>query len=441
MEARGIEHQPGTAVTDGTGTAAKASPDAMDAQLPRGALSGLRVLDISRVLAGPWCSQTLGDLGAEVIKVERPGEGDDTRKWGPPFVARADGRPTRQAAYFLCANRNKQSLAIDFTRPEGQALLRQLAGRCDILVENFKVGGLKKYGLDYDTLSALNPRLVYCSITGFGQRGPYAERPGYDFLIQGMGGLMSVTGRPDDEPGGGPIKVGVAQTDILTGLYATVAILAAVEARHRSGRGQHIDIGLLDVQVAGLANQCMNYFYGGRAPGRMGNAHPNAVPYQDFPTADGHAILAIGNDGQFARFCEAAGHPEWATDAKFVDNAARVANRHALIGLIRDAMVRRGTAEWIELLGRHGVPCGPINTLEDVFADPQVQARGMRIEMPDPVAGSLSLVASPIRLSDTPVEYRRPPPQLGEQSREVLKRMLGLDDVDVDRLQHDGTVG
>lgn len=406
-----------------------------------GALQHVRVLDLSRVLAGPWAAQTLGDLGAEVIKVERPGVGDDTRQWGPPFLTDPQGQPTGESAYYLCANRNKKSVTIDFTQAAGQVLVRELAQQCDVVVENFKLGGLAQYGLDYAALSALNPRLVYCSITGFGQTGPYAHRAGYDFLIQGMGGLMSITGKPDGEPGGGPVKVGVALTDILTGLYASTAILAALQAREHTGRGQHIDLALLDVQVACLANQGMNYLYSGKVPERMGNSHPNTVPYQDFPTSDGHMILAIGNDGQFGRFCAAAGKPEWASDARFISNAMRLANRTELIALMRTLTVQRSTRDWIALLEQHAVPCGPINTVADVFADEQVQARGMQIEMQHPKAGGIPLVASPIRLSDTPVQYRNSPPQLGQHTQAVLRDQLGLSTEAIDELSKQGVLG
>ena len=411
------------------------------AALQPGALQHVKVLDLSRVLAGPWAAQTLGDLGAEVIKVERPGSGDDTRAWGPPYVTDPAGQPTGESAYYMCTNRNKQSVTIDFTRPEGQELVRRLAQQCDVLVENFKTGGLAQYGLDYASLSALNPRLVYCSITGFGQSGPYAHRAGYDFLIQGMGGLMSVTGRPDGEDGGGPMKVGVALTDILTGLYASTAILAALQAREHTGRGQHIDLALLDVGVACLANQGMNYLYGGKVPQRMGNAHPNTVPYQDFPTADGHMILAVGNDGQFARLCHAAGQPGWAQDARFATNAARVAHRDELVALIRGVTVGKPTRDWIALLEQHGVPCGPINTVREVFDDPQVKARGMQIAMQHPQAGSVPLVASPLRLSDTPVSYRHTPPQLGQHTDAVLARHLGLAPEALQTYRDNGVLG
>lgn len=405
-----------------------------------GALSHIRVLDLSRVLAGPWSGQILADLGADVIKVERPGSGDDTRAWGPPFLKDESGRDTSEAAYFLSANRNKQSVTIDFTQPEGQALVRKLAAESDILIENFKVGGLAAYGLDYESLKAINPRLIYCSITGFGQFGPYAKRAGYDFMIQGLGGLMSLTGRSDQEEGAGPVKVGVALTDILTGLYSSVAILAALTARETTGRGQHIDMALLDVQVACLANQAMNYLTTGVPPRRLGNAHPNIVPYQDFPTADGDFILTVGNDGQFRKFCEVAGHPEWADDPRFASNKARVASRAELIPLIRQATVFKTTAEWVAALEAVGVPCGPINDLAAVFEDPQVLARGLKVELPHALAGAVAQVASPLRLSDTPVEYRMAPPRLGEHTASVLERVLGLSAEAIERLRQEGVV-
>ena len=390
----------------------------------RAPLDGVRVLDLSRVLAGPWAGQMLGDLGADVVKVERPGSGDDTRAWGPPFLRDAEGRDTQDAAYFLCANRNKRSVAIDLATPEGQALVRRLAAKADVVLENFKVGGLAAYGLDAAVLRALNPRLVVCSITGFGQTGPYAPRAGYDFLIQGMGGLMSVTGRAEGEAGAGPQKVGVALTDLMTGLHAAIAVQAALLERERSGLGQHIDLALLDVQVAALANQAASYLTAGVLPRRLGNAHPTIVPYQDFPTADGDMILAIGNDGQFTRFCEAAGHPEWSADARFATNPQRVLHRSTLIPLLRQATVMRPTAEWIALLESLAVPCGPINRIDAVFDDPQVQARSLRIEMPHAQAGHVALVANPIRLSDTPVSYRHAPPILGAHTEEVLAEWL-----------------
>ena len=410
-----------------------------------GALSHLRVLDLSRVLAGPWAGQILADLGAEVIKIERPGVGDDTRAWGPPFLQDAAGENTSEAAYYLSANRNKQSVTVDFTQPEGQRLVRELAAKSDILLENFKVGGLAAYGLDYASLKAINPRLIYCSITGFGQNGPYAKRAGYDFMIQGLGGLMSLTGKPDDEAGGGPVKVGVALTDILTGLYSTVAVLAALAHRdlgdkEQGGSGQHIDMALLDVQVACLANQAMNYLTTGVPPKRLGNAHPNIVPYQDFPTADGDFILTVGNDGQFRKFCEVAGHAEWADDPRFANNKQRVANRAVLIPLIRQATVFKTTAEWVAALEQAGVPCGPINDLAQVFADPQVLARGLRVEVPHALGGTLPQVASPIRLSETPVEYRNAPPLLGEHTDAVLQRLLGLELAQIEGLRQAGVV-
>ncbi|WP_296260409.1 MULTISPECIES: CaiB/BaiF CoA transferase family protein [unclassified Pseudomonas] len=405
-----------------------------------GALSHLRVLDLSRVLAGPWAGQILADLGADVIKIERPGNGDDTRAWGPPFLRDPRGENTSEAAYYLSANRNKQSVTIDFTRAEGQKLVRELAAKSDIVIENFKVGGLKAYGLDYESLHAENPRLIYCSITGFGQTGPYARRAGYDFMIQALGGLMSLTGRPEGEDGAGPVKVGVALTDILTGLYSTSAILAALAHRDQGGDGQHIDMALLDVQVACLANQAMNYLTTGTPPRRLGNAHPNIVPYQDFPTADGDFILTVGNDSQFRKFAEVAGQPQWADDPRFATNKQRVAYRVELIPLIRQATVFKTTAEWVSALERAGVPCGPINDVAQVFADPQVQARGLRLDLPHALGGTVPQVASPIRLSETPVEYRRAPPLLGEHTLEVLSGVLGLSEQAVMTLRETGVI-
>lgn len=405
-----------------------------------GALSHLRVLDLSRVLAGPWAGQILADLGADVIKIERPGNGDDTRAWGPPFLKDPRGENTSEAAYYLSANRNKQSVTIDFTQPEGQRLVRELAAKSDIVIENFKVGGLKAYGLDYDSLQLENPRLIYCSITGFGQTGPYAKRAGYDFMIQGLGGLMSLTGRPEGEDGAGPVKVGVALTDILTGLYSTSAILAALAHRDQGGAGQHIDMALLDVQVACLANQAMNYLTTGVSPKRLGNAHPNIVPYQDFPTADGDFILTVGNDSQFRKFAEVAGNPQWASDSRFATNKQRVAHRAELIPLIRQATVFKTTAEWVVALEEAGVPCGPIYDVAQVFADPHVQFRGLQVGMPHALGGTVPQVASPIRLSVTPVEYRRAPPLLGEHTLEVLTGVLGLSDADVMKLREAGVL-
>ena len=405
-----------------------------------GALSHIRVLDLSRVLAGPWAGQIFGDLGAEVIKVERPGSGDDTRHWGPPYIKDAEGNDSREAAYFQSANRNKQSLTLDFTQPEGQRLVRELVAQCDVLLENFKVGGLAAYGLDYESLKAINPRLIYCSITGFGQSGPYAKRAGYDFMIQGLGGLMSLTGRPEGEEGAGPMKVGVALTDILTGLYATVGVLAALNQREQSGVGQYIDVALLDVQVACLANQAMNYLATGVSPKRLGNAHPNIVPYQDFPSADGNFILAVGNDGQFRKFCEVAGIASLADDPRFVTNRARVAHRAELIPLLRQATVFKTTAQWIELLEKAGVPCGPINDLQQVFADPQVQARGLRLDLPNALGSSTPQVASPLRLSATPVAYRSAPPLLGQHTEALLQRLLGMSETQVAELREAGVI-
>ena len=401
-----------------------------------GALQGIRVLDLSRVLAGPWAGQTLADLGARVIKVERPGAGDDTRHWGPPYLKDLEGRDTDQAAYFLAANRGKQSVTIDFTRSEGQQLVRQLAGASDILLENFKVGGLARYGLDYPSLQAINPGLIYCSITGFGQDGPYRDRPGYDFMIQGMGGLMSLTGDPD----GQPQKVGVALADVMTGLYATIGVLAALNHRQRTGEGQYIDLALLDVQVATLANQAMNYLVSGRAPGRLGNAHPNIVPYQAFATRDGHIIIAVGNDRQFARLCQRLQHPEWATDPRFVRNADRVTYREELITALAEVIATADSGHWLTELEKAGIPCGPINGLEQVFADPQVRQRGMEVELPHPRAGQVPLVGSPLNLSVTPVTYHRPPPSLGQDTAAVLGDVLGLEEGELARLRAAGVI-
>lgn len=388
-----------------------------------GALHGVKVLDLSRVLAGPWATQMLGDLGADVVKVERPGVGDDTRAWGPPWLEAGENGERGTSAYFTCANRNKRSVAIDLSSSDGQALVRRLAMRADVLVENFKVGGLAPYGLDHASLSRDHPGLIYCSITGFGQSGPYAQRPGYDFLVQGMGGLMSVTGQADGEPGGGPMKVGVALVDVMTGLYASNAILAALQHRHRTGEGQHIDVALLDVQVAALANQAANHLVSAKVPQRMGNAHPNIVPYQDFPTADGHMILTVGNEGQFQRLCAVAGHPQWASDPRFQTNAARVRHREELVALLRAETVKRRTGQWIEALEAAGVPCGPINDIAQVFSDPQVVARGLRVQMQGP-DGEVSVVANPLRLSASPVSYERAPPGLGAHNPDVIRDWL-----------------
>ncbi len=408
-----------------------------------GPLSHIKILDLSRVLAGPWASQLLGDLGADVIKIERPQVGDETRHWGPPYLADGNGAPTADAAYFLCANRNKRSLTVDITKREGQAIVRQLAAQSDVVLENFKVGGLAAYGLDYAGLKKINPKLVYCSITGFGQDGPYADRAGYDFLIQGMGGMMSVTGRADGEAGAGPQKVGVALVDVLSGMYATVAVLSALAHRdlggYRARDGQHIDLALLDVQVACLANQAMNYLVTGKVPGRLGNGHPNIVPYQDFPTADGDMLLAIGNDGQFARFCEIAERREWITDARFSTNGARVKHRAVLIPLLRQTTVMKTTAEWIVLLESAAVACGPINDLAAVFTDAQVIHSGLRFDMPHDSGSQAPQVANPINLSATPVNYRTAPPKLGQHTDAVLAE-LGYDAQTIVRLRSAGVV-
>jgi crotonobetainyl-CoA:carnitine CoA-transferase CaiB-like acyl-CoA transferase len=388
---------------------------------PRGALEGVRVLDLSRVLAGPWCTQTLADLGADVIKVERPGAGDDTRSWGPPFLPDRDGRDTAEAAYYLGTNRNKRSVTIDIAAPEGQALVRELAAGCDVFIENFKVGDMARYGLDAASLCALYPRLVYCSITGFGQTGPYRDRAGYDYAVQGIGGLMSVTGERDDLPGGGPQKVGVAVADLFTGLYAAVAILAALRHRDATGEGQVIDMALLDTQVAMLANLGANYLVTGQAPRRAGNAHQNIVPYQVFEVADGHLILAVGNDGQFGKFCAVAGMDHLCADARFSTNAGRVRHREQLVPLLADVMRTRAKADWLAALEAAKVPCGAINSLDEVFADPQVRHRGMTVPVPHPDSDSLRLVASPIKLSRTPATVRRAPPLLGQHTDEVLR--------------------
>ncbi len=405
-----------------------------------GPLAHLRVLDLSRVLAGPWASQLLADLGAEVIKVERPGAGDDTRGWGPPWLRDREGRDTPESAYFASANRGKRSVTVDLARPEGRELVRRLAARSDALLENHKVGGLARHGLGYEDLAAVNPGLVYCSITGFGQTGPYRHRAGYDFLIQGMGGLMSVTGEPDGAPGGGPMKVGVAITDLLTGMYAAVAVLAALAERDRTGRGRHVDLALLDVQVATLANQAQAYLATGRAPGRLGNAHPSIVPYQRFATRDGHLVLAVGNDGQFARFCEVAGAPQLARDPRFATNAGRVTHRAALVPELERRFAERTSREWIEALEAAGVPCGPIHDLAQVFEDPQMRHRGMRLEVAHPVAGRVPLVASPIRLSGPPLDPPSAPPTLGQHTREVLGEVLGLDEAELDGLSARGVI-
>ncbi|HYR35453.1 MAG TPA: CaiB/BaiF CoA-transferase family protein [Burkholderiales bacterium] len=404
-----------------------------------GPLSHIRVLDLSRVLAAPWATQNMADLGAEVIKVERPGSGDDSRAFGPPWIKDRDGRDTQDSAYFTSANRGKKSITLNIASPEGSAIARELAAKCDVLIENYKYGDLSRYGLGYEDLRKVNPRLVYCSVTGFGQTGPYRERPGYDFMIQGMGGMMSVTGEPDDAPGGGPQRAGVPIADIITGMYASIAICAALVHRERSGRGQHLDLALLDSQIALLAYQNTNYFATGRPPKRIGNLHPNIVPYQPFGAADGEVILACGNDNLYRKFCEAAGCPELAGDPRFATNGKRVENRAELTRLLGDVFRKRTKREWLELLEAAGVPNGPINDVAQVFEEPQVKARGVRIELEHPVAGKLPMVASPMRFSETPLEYRRAPPLLGEHTEEVL-RGLGKSDAEIARLRSAGVI-
>ena len=404
------------------------------------ALGHLRVLELSRVLAGPWAAQVLGDLGAEVVKVERPGSGDDTRHWGPPFLCAASGEEA-EAAYFTACNRNKRSLAVDFSHPEGADLIRRLVPEFDVVIENFKVGALAKYELDYASLSALHPGLVYCSITGFGQDGPYASRPGYDFLIQAMGGLMSITGQPDGVPGGGPVKVGVAVTDLFTGMYAAVSILAAISHRERTGQGQHIDCSLLDTQVAMLANQAANWLVGGEEPTRMGNNHPNVVPYRGYAVRDGHVIVAVGNDKQFARLCEVLEEEALATDPRFRSNADRVRNREELDAALGALLAGWPRAALIERLESVGVPCGPINALADVFADEQVRARGLEVAMTRDDGTPIRTLAFPARLSRSPASYRRAPPGLGADTDEILSSFLGIGDAELDALRRGRVIG
>jgi crotonobetainyl-CoA:carnitine CoA-transferase CaiB-like acyl-CoA transferase len=399
-----------------------------------GALDGIRVIDFARILAGPWATQLLADLGAEVLKIERPGQGDDTRNWGPPFLEAQDGAPLSDAAYFCCTNRNKKSVAIDITTPRGQDLVRKLVAQADVVVENFKVGGLAKYGLDYASLKSVKSDLIYCSITGFGQDGPRAEEAGYDLLIQGMGGLMSVTGRPDETPGGGPVKVGVALVDVITGLYASNAILAALRHRDACGQGQSIDLALLDTLIAALANQSQGYLVSGNVPPRLGNAHPSIAPYEAFQTADGNLILAIGNDTQFQRFCVAAGIAECAENPKFATNKTRVQNRGELIPLLSEILRKKSSEAWISELSAEGIPCGPINDLDAVFSDAQVQHRDVARSLPHSAAGEVPIVANPIRFSETPAEYRLGPPVLGEHTVEVLKTLIALDDKEISAL-------
>jgi len=405
---------------------------------PAGALDGLKVLDLTRILAGPTCTQLLGDLGADVIKIERPDAGDDTRKWGPPYLKDADGEDRAESAYFLCANRNKRSVGIDLGRPEGQRLVRRLMAECDIVVENFKVGSLAKFGLAYEQVKDEFPGLIYCSITGFGQTGPYAPRAGYDYLAQGIGGIMSVTGDPD----GPPMKVGVGIADVMCGMYASVSILAALRHRDMTGLGQWIDLALLDTQVAWLINEGLNYLTSGKVPVRLGNAHPNIVPYQSFDTADGYFILAVGNDAQFGRFCEFAGLVELAADPRFVTNSRRIVNRQALIDLLVPALKQHPSKHWIDGLAKRGVPASPVNDIGEVFEDEQILHRGMKISVADDHAqgGAVDLIGNPIKMSATPVSYRRPPPSLGQHTDDVLRDVLGMDDAELQRLRKEGLI-
>lgn len=403
----------------------------------QGALSGLVVLDLSRILAGPTCTQILGDLGAEVLKIERPGRGDDTRGWGPPFLKDQAGKETAESAYYLSSNRNKSSVAIDLASKEGQDLISRLAAKADILVENFKVGDLKRRGLDYESLKQVNPGLIYCSISGFGQTGPYAQRAGYDFLIQGMGGIMSLTGFADED-GGTETKCGVGIADVMCGMYATVSILSALNHRHRTDEGQYIDISLLDAQVSWLINQGAGYLVSGDVPGRLGNGHPTIVPYETFPAADQSFILAVGNDTQFQKFCEIAGASDLARDPLYAKNADRVRNRKQLVPLIRRLTIEKTAAEWIEILEQAGVPCGPVNDLKQVFDDPQVRARNMRITLPHPLSGEVDLIGSPINLEKTPVSYEKAPPLLGADTRNVLAQHLGLTDSQISQFAEQG---
>ncbi len=406
-----------------------------------GPLKGLRVLDLSRILAGPWASQVLADLGAEVIKIERPGNGDDTRRWGPPFLRAQDGSTTAESAYYLAANRGKHSVAIDFTHPEGADLLRALARDSQVLLENFKCGDLARFGLDWPGLRALNPALVYCSITGYGQTGPNAQRAGYDAAIQAEAGLMSLTGAPDNQPGGGPQKVGVAVSDLMTGMYAVAGILAALRHADATGEGQHIDLALYDTQVGWLANQAMNYLVGGEPPQRHGNAHPNIVPYQVMSASDGAFMLAVGNDAQFRKLCGVIDRAGLADDARFASNAARVEHRELLLPLLQTALALRSRADWLQRLAEVDVPCAAVNTLDQVFADSQVAARGLRFDLPHPLAGSVPLVANPLKFSATAIDYQRAPPLLGAETFSVLRERLGLSPTELERLKAAGVIG
>jgi hypothetical protein len=405
-----------------------------------GPLSHIRVLDLSRVLAGPWAGQNLADLGAEVIKVERPRTGDDSRAYGPPWIADEAGQSTSEAAYFMAANRGKKSITVNLTHPAGQRLVRDLAADCDVLIENYKVGDLDRYGLGYEALAAENPGLIYCSVTGFGQTGPHRDKPGYDFMAQGMAGLMSVTGHPTGTPGAGPMRVGVPVIDIFTGMYATIAINAALAQRALTGKGQHVDVALFDSCLALLANQGMTYLATGQSPERIGNTHPTIVPYQVFSTADGAVILACGNDNLFRKFCEVAARPDLAADERFAKNALRVQHRSVLVPMLEAIFAERTTADWVRALEEAGVACGPINTVAQAFADPQVAARGMRIELPHPLAGTVSLMGSPMKFSATPIEHTKAPPLLGQHADEVLEQLLGLDASARAQLRADGAI-
>ena len=421
-------------------SATPAAPPEADPEALSGPLRGIRVLDLSRVLAGPFCMQNLGDLGADIVKIERPGVGDESRHWGPPFLADAQGQPTKESAYFLSANRNKRSVAIDLTRPEGQALVRQLAAQADICIENFKVGDLARYGLDYAALSQINPKLIYCSVTGFGQDGPWAERPGYDYLFQGLGGLMSVTGERDDRPGGGPQRVGVPVVDLFTGMYATVAILAALRHRDLSGEGQCLDISLMGAVMTMCSGHLSNYMVSGKMPARTGNVSPSIMPYGVFPCADGPMIVASANQGQFKAFCKVLGHPEWADDPRFISNGARLENQAVLNPLFASVTVQRSRAEWDVLLLAAGVPSGPINDFGQALAHPQVQHLATRMALPHALGVDAPGIASPMRFSKSPVSYRRPPPMLGQHTCEVLGE-LGLDAAAIAALAQAGVIG
>ena len=405
-----------------------------------GALSHLRVLDLSRVLAGPWASQLLADMGADVIKIERPGSGDDTRGWGPPYLKDEAGNDTTEAAYYLAANRGKKSLTLNIAKEEAQEIIRQLIKETDVFIENYKVGDMARYGLNYEALKQINPRLVYCSITGFGQTGPMADVAGYDFIVQGLGGLMSITGERDDFPGGGPQKVGIAAADIMTGLYASIAILAAIEHRHISGVGQYIDMALLDVQVATLANMNLNYLCSGKVPHRQGNAHANIVPYQVFKATDNDIIIAVGNDSQFVKLCKVLGCPEYAADDRYAMNANRVRHREELLPLLQIRLAKRSVEEWLNLLQPEGVPCGPVNSIAQTFENPQVVHRKMQIDLPHPLAGTVPSIANPIKFSGTPIHYQGAPPTLGQHSHDILQRYVGLSDAQITVLKGKGVV-